>query len=210
LEGVIWASNMISNLCYCKHFKAFLFSLIKFWTQYCNIISTANFVYVIYIYLIKYDLGCEVDLLKPLAVLNGLPGLYKWRYTRVNVFNGDGHTWSYINWAVLSQWPGSFSFPPSLSLLVLVWTQSRCWRFRRGTSLRRQCRRDQAPPRRLPSSCVESTTPFYLDFVRSFIHALLARVRDIGDFFNVCVCCFVGFDAYIRFRVVFVQLWCAV
>ena len=27
LEDVIWASNMISNLCYCKHFKAFLFFL---------------------------------------------------------------------------------------------------------------------------------------------------------------------------------------
>jgi hypothetical protein len=56
LESVIWVSNMILNLCYCKHFKAFLFSLIKFWTQYCNIISTANFVYVICICLIKYIL----------------------------------------------------------------------------------------------------------------------------------------------------------
>ena len=42
--------------------------------------------------LIMYDLGYEVDLLRPFVVLNGLPGLYKWRYARVNVFNGDNHT----------------------------------------------------------------------------------------------------------------------
>jgi hypothetical protein len=54
--------------------------------------SVANSEYVICIRLIKYDLGCEVDLLRPFVVLNGLPGLYKWRYTHVNVFNGDSHT----------------------------------------------------------------------------------------------------------------------
>ena len=42
--------------------------------------------------LIMYDLGCEVDLLRPFEVLNGLPGLYEWWYARVNVFNGDRHT----------------------------------------------------------------------------------------------------------------------
>jgi hypothetical protein len=101
-EDVIWASNTISNLCYCKHFKALLFFLIKFWTEYCNIISATNFVYVICICLIKYDLGCEVDLLRPFVVLNRLPGLYKWWYARVNMFNEDSHTWSCINWTVLS------------------------------------------------------------------------------------------------------------
>ena len=42
--------------------------------------------------LIMYDLGCEIDLLRPFEVLNGLLGLYEWRYARVNVFNGDRHT----------------------------------------------------------------------------------------------------------------------
>jgi hypothetical protein len=42
--------------------------------------------------LIMYDLGCKVDLLRLFVVLNGLPGLYKWRYVRVNVFNGDRRT----------------------------------------------------------------------------------------------------------------------
>jgi hypothetical protein len=40
---------------------------------------------MICIYLIKYDLSCDVDLLRPFVVLNGLPGLYKRRYARVNV-----------------------------------------------------------------------------------------------------------------------------
>jgi hypothetical protein len=79
LEDVIWANNMILNLCYCKHFKAFLFSLIKFWTQYCNIISTTNSVYVICICLIKYDLGCEVDLSRP-----------SWYSTDYRVYISDG------------------------------------------------------------------------------------------------------------------------
>jgi hypothetical protein len=42
--------------------------------------------------LIMYDLGYEVDLLRPFVVLNWLSGLYEWRYARVNVFNEDCHT----------------------------------------------------------------------------------------------------------------------
>jgi hypothetical protein len=42
--------------------------------------------------LIKYDLGCEVDLLRPFVVLNGLLGLYKWQYAHVNVLYRDSHT----------------------------------------------------------------------------------------------------------------------
>ena len=63
-----------------------------------NLVCTLNFRCELYVLwcmlfsLIMYDLGCEVDLLRPFVVLNGLPGLYKWRYARVNVFNGDNHT----------------------------------------------------------------------------------------------------------------------
>jgi hypothetical protein len=62
---------------------------IRYFWPYYKVISATNSVYVICIYLIKYDLSCEVNLLRPFMVLNGLPGLYKRRYTRVNVFNGD-------------------------------------------------------------------------------------------------------------------------
>jgi hypothetical protein len=34
-------------------------------------------VYMMCICLIKYDLGCEVDLLRPFVVLNGLPDSYE-------------------------------------------------------------------------------------------------------------------------------------
>jgi hypothetical protein len=79
LEDIIWTSNMNSNLCHCKHFKAFLFFQIKFWTQYCNIISAASSVYVICICLIKYNLGCEVDLSRP-----------SWYSTDYRVYISDG------------------------------------------------------------------------------------------------------------------------
>ena len=88
-----------------------LFSLISFETQTCtiigellyNIISTANSVYVMCIYLIYYGLGCDVNLPTSFVILDGLPGLYKWKYVRVNMLNGDNHSWSCINWVVLSQ-----------------------------------------------------------------------------------------------------------
>jgi hypothetical protein len=70
---------MILNLCHCKHFKVFLFYLIRLQSQYFNIISTVNSKYVICICLIKYDLGCEVDLLRP-----------SWHLTDYRVYIRDG------------------------------------------------------------------------------------------------------------------------
>lgn len=52
----------------------------------------------------------------------------------------------------------------------------------------------------LPSSSVVGTTPLFLVLVGSFMDALLARVRNLVDLLNVCVCCLVGLDAYIRFH----------
>ena len=63
-----------------------------------NSVCILNFRYELYVLwcmlfpLIIYDLGCEVDLLRPFVVLNGPPDLYKWRYARVNVFNENIHT----------------------------------------------------------------------------------------------------------------------
>jgi len=63
-----------------------------------NSVCILNFRYELYVLwcmlfpLIMYDLSCKVNLLRLLVVLNGLPDLYEWRYTRVNVFNGDRHT----------------------------------------------------------------------------------------------------------------------
>jgi hypothetical protein len=59
--------------------------------------------YVMCICLISYSLGCEVDLSRSFMTLGGLPSLYKWKYVRVNVLNGDSCTWTCINWVVLSQ-----------------------------------------------------------------------------------------------------------
>ena len=59
--------------------------------------------YVMGICLIYGNLGCDVDLLRSFVTLDGLPGLYKWKYVRVNMLNGDNRTWSCINWVVLSQ-----------------------------------------------------------------------------------------------------------
>ena len=42
--------------------------------------------------LIYYGLGCDVDLPRSYVTLGGLPGLYKWKYVRVNMLNGDNRT----------------------------------------------------------------------------------------------------------------------
>jgi hypothetical protein len=48
--------------------------------------------YVMCTCLICYGLGCEVDLPRSVMTLGGLPGLYKCKYVRVNVLNGNSHT----------------------------------------------------------------------------------------------------------------------
>ena len=58
--------------------------------------------------LIYYGLGCDVDLPRSFVTLGGLSGLYKWKYARVNMLNGDSRTWSCINWVVLLQAMPSF------------------------------------------------------------------------------------------------------
>jgi hypothetical protein len=44
------------------------------------------------IYLIYYDLGCEVNLLRSFVTLDGLLALYECKYVCVNVLNRDSHT----------------------------------------------------------------------------------------------------------------------
>ena len=51
----------------------------------CNIISAANSMYMMCIWLIYYDLGCDVYLPRSFVTLGGLPGLYKWKYVCANV-----------------------------------------------------------------------------------------------------------------------------
>jgi len=61
-----------------------LFSLIRFELSIVliicelnyNIISAANSMYVMCIYLIYYGLGCDVDLPRSFMTLGGVPGLY--------------------------------------------------------------------------------------------------------------------------------------
>ena len=75
----------ISNLCYCNHFKAMLFLLIRIKLELvlfiyelnCNTISTANSMYVMCSCLIYYGLGCGVDLPRSFMTLGGLSVLYK-------------------------------------------------------------------------------------------------------------------------------------
>jgi hypothetical protein len=99
LEGVIWASNMIQtndlviiSKSYCLTYCIWNWTCINYLWPYYKVISAANSVYVICICLIKYDLSCEVDLLRPFVVLNALLDLYKRRYARINMFNRDSHT----------------------------------------------------------------------------------------------------------------------
>ena len=58
----------------------------------CSIMSAANSVYVMCICLIYYGLGCDVDLPRSFVTLGRLQGLYKSKYVRIKVLNGDSHT----------------------------------------------------------------------------------------------------------------------
>ena len=92
LEDVIWASNIISNLCYCKHFKAFLFFLNQVLNSVLSYYSSCK-LWVCDMYLLNQVWSWLWSwFIEAFVVLDGLPGLYKWRYARVNVFNGDRHT----------------------------------------------------------------------------------------------------------------------
>ena len=68
----------------------------------CNIIFTAT-PCIWCVIASSCDLGCDVDLPRSFVTLGGLLGLYKWKYVRVNVLNGDNRTWACMNWVVVSQ-----------------------------------------------------------------------------------------------------------